>query len=134
MTKAIHVLVVVEMADDRPVDLCYEMLGLARRWVDAAGGAVHACVLGNGLDGVGDDLIAHGADRAHVVDAPVFAGYQADAWLPDLAAIVANVKPAAVMVGHTSQARTWRRAWPFAWVPPLPPDVTVFRSRTGSSM
>src|SRR5205823_790801 len=74
-----------------------------RRWVDASGGAVHACVLGNGLDGVGDDLILRGADRAYVVDAPAFAGYQADAWLPDLVAILAKVGPAVVIVGHTPQ-------------------------------
>jgi electron transfer flavoprotein alpha subunit len=103
MKNPTNLFVVVEIVDGRPVGLCYEMLGLARALVDASGGAVHACVLGNGLDGVGDDLIAHGADRAYVVDAPVFAGYQADAWLPDLAAIVANVNPAVVMVGHTPQ-------------------------------
>jgi electron transfer flavoprotein alpha subunit len=103
VTNPSNVIVVVEAPEGRPIDLCFEMLGLARRWVDASGGAVHACVLGNGIDGVGDDLVAHGADRAYVVDAPVFAGYQADAWLPDLVAIVANVKPVAVMVGHTSQ-------------------------------
>ena len=101
MTTPSNVFVIVETAEGRLIDLGYEMLGLARRWVDVSGGAVHVCVLGNGLDGVGDDLIAHGADRAYVVDAPLFAGYQADAWLPDLAAIVANVKPAAVMIGHT---------------------------------
>ncbi len=103
MTNPSHIFVVVETAEGRPIDLCYEMLGLARRWVEASGGAVHACVLGNGLDGVGSELIAHGADRAYVVDASVFAVYQADAWLPDLVAIVADVKPVAVMVGHTAQ-------------------------------
>lgn len=103
MTNPSTIFVVVEATEGRPIDLCYEMLGLARRLVAASGGAVHACVLGNGLDEVGDELIAHGADQVYVVDAPVFAEYQADAWLPDLVGIVANVKPAAVMVGHTAQ-------------------------------
>lgn len=103
MTNPSSVFVVVEVAEARPIDLCYEMLGLARRWVDASGGAVYACVLGNGLDGVGDGLIAYGADRIYLVDAPVFAEYQADAWVPDIVELVANVKPAAVVVGHTTQ-------------------------------
>lgn len=103
MTNPSTIFVVVEATEGRPIDLCYEMLGLARRLVAASGGAVHACVLGNGLDEVGDELIVHGADRVYVIDAPVFADYQADAWLPDLVGIVANVKPAAVMVGHTAQ-------------------------------
>jgi electron transfer flavoprotein alpha subunit len=103
VTSPSPVFVVVETADGRPVDLCYEMLGLARRWADAAGGTVHAGVLGHGLDGVGDELVKRGADRAYVVDAPVFSPYQADAWLPDVFALVGEVKPAAVMIGHTPQ-------------------------------
>ena len=103
MTNPSTVFVVVELAEGRPIDLCYEVLGVARRFADAMGGSVHACVLGSGLDGIGDDLIAHGSDRAYVVDAPGFAGYQADAWLPDLVAILGTVKPAAVIMGHTPQ-------------------------------
>jgi len=103
LTKPSNIFLVVATAEGRPDDLCYEMLGLARRLADASGGAVHACVLGNGLDGVGDDMLTHGADRAYVVDAPVFVAYQADAWLPDLVAIVAKLRPDVVMLGHTTQ-------------------------------
>jgi electron transfer flavoprotein alpha subunit len=103
MTAAIDVLVVIEMAEGRPLDLSYEMLGLARTCVDAGGGSVHACVLGSALDDIGDELVARGADRAYVVEAPALAVYQADAWLPDVAAIASAIKPAAVMIGHTPQ-------------------------------
>ena len=93
--------VVAEIVDGRPVDLCYEMLGLARALADASGGAVHVGILGSGLDGVGEGLIARGADSVRVVDAPIFAEYQADAWLPDLVAMIGQIRPDAVMVGHT---------------------------------
>ena len=93
--------VVVEVTDRRPISLAYEMLGLARELFDGSGGEVHACALGSGLDGLGEDLIAHGADRAYIIDEPFVANYQADAWLPDLIAAIGQVRPHAVMVGHT---------------------------------
>lgn len=101
MKNPSNLFVVGEVVDGHPVGLCHEMLGLARALVDASGGAVHAGILGSGLDGVGEDLIAHGADTVRVVDAPIFAEYQADAWLPDLVAMIVQARPDAVMVGHT---------------------------------
>ena len=95
------ILVVVETADGRPVDLVFEMLGLARRLADGLGGTVTAAALGAGLDGIGEVLVAGGADRVLIVDDAAFADYQADAWLPDLAGIVADAAPAAVLIGHT---------------------------------
>lgn len=102
MTEYNGILVVVETADSKPVDLAFEMLGLARRLVDdGLGGPVTAVVLGNELDGAGEALIAGGADRVLLVDDAAFANYQADAWLPDLAALIGAAAPAAVFIGHT---------------------------------
>jgi len=99
--KSVSILVVAEIADGRPIGLTHEMLGRARELADASGGTVIAGVLGNGVEGVGADLTAHGADRVFVVDSPLLAGYQADAWLPDLVNMIRQAQPDAVMVGHT---------------------------------
>ncbi|MBI3370882.1 MAG: electron transfer flavoprotein subunit alpha/FixB family protein [Betaproteobacteria bacterium] len=101
MKNASNLFVVAEVVDGHPVGLCHEMLGLARALADRSGGTVHAGVLGSGLGGAGEDLIAHGADTVRVIDAPIFAQYQADAWLPDLHAMIGQVRPDAVMIGHT---------------------------------
>ena len=95
------ILVIVETADVRHIDLTFEMLGLARRLADGPGGTVTAVALGNGLDGIGDVLVARGADRAVIADDVAFADYKADAWLPDLAKIVTEAAPVAVFIGHT---------------------------------
>ena len=95
------ILVVVETADGQPVDLVFEMLGLARRLIDGRGGAVTAVALGTGLDGIGEVLVARGADRVLIAADAAFADFQADAWLPDLARIVTEAAPAAVLIGHT---------------------------------
>ena len=101
MAESNGILVVVETADGQPVDLVFEMLGLARRLADSLGGTVTAVALGTNLDGVGEVLLARGADRVLIADDAAFADFQADAWLPDLARIVTEAAPAAVLVGHT---------------------------------
>ena len=53
MADSSGILVVVETADGQPVDLVFEMLGLARRLADSQGGAVTAAALGTGLNGIG---------------------------------------------------------------------------------
>jgi len=99
--KEASILVIVEMTDGHPNNLAYEMLGRTRELADQSGGTVLACVLGCGLDGVGNHLITHGADRAYLVDAGHLAEYQADAWLPDLVNVVRQARPDAAMIGHT---------------------------------
>ena len=101
MAQNSGIVVVIETADGQPIDLAFEMLGLARRLAGGVGGAVTAVVLGTGLNGVGEVLVAHGADRVVIADDAAFADYQADAWLPDLARIVTEAAPAAVLIGHT---------------------------------
>ena len=95
------ILVVIETADGQPIDPAFEMLGLARRLAGGVGGAVTAVALGTGLNGIGEVLGARGADRILIADDAAFADYQADAWLPDLARIVTETAPAAVLIGHT---------------------------------
>lgn len=97
-----NLFVVAELADRRPVGLCLELLGLGRALVGEMGGLVHAGVLGSGLAGVEAELIAHGADAVTLVDAPTFAQYQADAWLPDLLAMIDRARPDAVILGETA--------------------------------
>lgn len=102
MTENINgVLVFVEMVDNQPVELGLEMLGLARRITDSHGGTVTAVVFGTNLEGVGDSLIAYGADRVLINDNVIFANFHAEAWLPDLSKIVAEVAPAIVLIGHS---------------------------------
>ena len=95
------IVVVVETAEGHPVDLVFDMLGLARCLADDLGGTVTAAALGTDLGGIGEVLVARGADRVLVVDDAAFADFHTDAWLPDLVRIVTETAPAAVLVGHT---------------------------------
>ena len=95
------VLVVVEMVESQPIDLGLEMLALARRLTDSMGGTVTAVAFGTGLETTGEILTAYGADQVLINDNAIFANFHAEAWLPDLSKIVAEVAPAIVLIGHS---------------------------------
>ena len=95
------VLVVVEVLESLPIDLGLEMLALARRLTDSTGGIVTAVAFGSGLENTGDILIAHGADQVLINDNAIFANFHAEAWLPDLSKIIAEVAPDIVLIGHS---------------------------------
>ena len=95
------VLVVVEVSESQPIDLGLEMLALARRLTDSMGGIVTAVAFGTGLETTGETLIAHGADQVLINDNAIFANFHAEAWLPDLSKMIAEVAPAIVLIGHS---------------------------------
>ena len=95
------VLVVVEVLESQPIDLGLEMLALARRLTDSMGGIVTAIAFGTGLETTGETLIAHGADKVLINDNAIFANFHAEAWLPDLSKMIAEVAPAIVLIGHS---------------------------------
>ena len=96
------VLVVAEAEDGAPTQLSHEMLALARRLVDEAGGEVEAVLLGEDLGDSAGDLIAFGADRVHIGDGPFYAAYLAEAWLPKLIERAAKAPPAVILIGHNA--------------------------------
>jgi electron transfer flavoprotein alpha subunit len=95
------VLVVVEVVGSQPIDLGLEMLALARRLTDSMGGTVTAVAFGTGLETTGKILTAYGADQVLINDNAIFANFHAEAWLPDLSKIIAELAPAIVLIGHS---------------------------------
>ena len=101
MAASTDILVMAEAADGELASHNYEVLGLARRLADGWGGAVAAVLFGEDAKVLAPGLIAYGADRVQVADGDAFAAYQAEAWLPDLAAIARATSPAVILMGHT---------------------------------
>lgn len=92
-------LVIAETAEGRPAPVAYEALGLSRRFADAASGSVEACILGAAGPGTANDLIHHGADRVYTLGTP---DESAEAWLPDLVALIRESRPDAVSIGQSA--------------------------------
>ncbi|MPZ21952.1 MAG: electron transfer flavoprotein subunit alpha/FixB family protein [Dehalococcoidia bacterium] len=80
-----------------------EMIGAARRI--AGDGGVDAALVGSGVAGLAAQAAAYGADRVFVADNEVFADYQAEAFMPALAALVESADPDVILMGQTNAGR-----------------------------
>ena len=96
------VLVVAECLQGKATGPTRELLGLARRLAEPAGGTAVAALLGSGSAAAAPDLIAHGADTVFVAEHPTLGEYHADAWVPVLARICRQAACDAILINHNS--------------------------------
>jgi electron transfer flavoprotein alpha subunit len=97
------VLAVVELEDGAPTALTLELIALACTIAEAKGGkAIAACLAGQIEEGLGQELVAGGAAEVHTIVNELHEPYQADAWLPDLIALIGETGPAAILMPHTN--------------------------------
>ena len=96
------VLVIAETMQGKTTGPACELLGLARRLADQAGGTVAAALLGSGGDTAAKELIARGADKVFVAEHALLVEYHADAWVPVLARICRQAACDAVLICHNA--------------------------------
>lgn len=100
------VLVFGEITEDkRLAAITAELLGVARRLADGAGGPVTCAFLGSAIEAIAGEAIAFGADRVLVVDDPLLADYQGDAYLPVAERVSREADPAVILLGQTMLGR-----------------------------
>ena len=66
------------------------------------GGEVVSILIGDGVAGVANELIAYGADRVVTVEHPHLKAYTSDGFSQALMAVVEQEKPEAIVFGHTA--------------------------------
>lgn len=96
-----NTLVVAEVRNGNIRPVSYECIAAARQI--AEGGNVTAVLIGQ--EGFAQDLIQRGADRVITVKGENLANYTPDAWLGALQKVHLEVKPDAVLFGHTGIGR-----------------------------
>ena len=96
------VLVVAEVSDGKLAGIAQELLGAGRRLADALGDKLAAAVLGSQVGDSGTEAIAYGADTAYVIDDPLLASPQPDAYAAALERLCRDVQPSILLVGKTS--------------------------------
>ena len=91
--------------DNRLASITAELLGAAGRLAEGVGGPVTCALLGSAIEALAQEAIAFGADKVIVVDDPILAEYQGDAYVPIAQRICNEVEPAVVLLGQTMQGR-----------------------------
>src|ERR671924_2079397 len=100
--EARGVLVLAEVSDGKLAGIAQELLGVGRRLADALGEELAAAVLGSQVGDSGTEAIAYGADKAYVIDDPLLASPQPDAYTAALEHLCRDTQPNIVLLGKTS--------------------------------
>ncbi|MBI3931943.1 MAG: electron transfer flavoprotein subunit alpha/FixB family protein [Acidobacteria bacterium] len=82
-----------------------EAVSEARRLADALGTTVGAVLIGSGVEGLADELAAHGADEVYVFDDAALSRYATEVWARAMAQVVGDAKPKAVLVPFTAMGK-----------------------------
>ncbi len=99
------ILVFVEQHDNSLTGVGLELLGEARRLAARLKTDVWAVVLGDKVDGLGEELISYGADKVFVADDSILKDYQGDAYSQVLVDLIKKEHPEIVLIGATDIGR-----------------------------
>jgi len=83
----------------------YELLGEGRRLADKLGVELCAVLLGEQVEALARDLIAHGADKVYLAQDAALAHYRTGPYTDVLAGLVNQRKPEIVLISATPQGR-----------------------------
>ena len=93
--------VFVEQRDNNIRKVTYEMISEAKKFGDE----VSAVVFGKGVEALAPNFAKYGADKVLAVDGDVFANYTTGAFVAQMAAMINESKPNAVLFAHTFNGR-----------------------------
>ena len=82
-----------------------QLLGGGRALADELGHELCALLLGHNVKPFADTLIAHGADKVYVADAPILENYQTDSYTGVIVDTIKQYKPNIVIYGATHIGR-----------------------------
>ena len=97
--------VFIEQTEGEPAKVSWELLGKGRELADTLSVPLSAVVLGENVEGLCHESFAYGADRAYLMDAPVFRHYRTESYLKGLCHLVDRYKPEIILMGATGLGR-----------------------------
>jgi len=97
--------VFIEQTEGEPAKVSWELLGKGRELADTLGVPLSAVVLGEGVENLCHEAFAFGADRAYLMDAPVFRHYRTESYLKGVCHLVDRYKPEIILMGATGLGR-----------------------------
>ncbi len=94
-----------EVKDDKIAPISAEGLGIGRKLADELGEELVAVLVGSGVGNPAQQAIAHGADKAYVVDDALLKDYQTDAYVKVLEKVVGQITPQVLIMGQNDTGR-----------------------------
>jgi electron transfer flavoprotein alpha subunit len=94
-----------EVRDGKVRRASLEAVSEARRLAGPLGATVQAVLIGQGTAPLAAEVASYGADRVHVFDDAALAAYATEVWARALGQVIAQEKPAAVLVPFTAMGK-----------------------------
>ncbi len=94
-----------EVKDDKMLPIAAEGLGIGRKLADELGQELAAVLVGSNIGNLAQQAIAHGADRAYVVDDTLLKDYQADAYVNVMEKVIGQIAPQVLIMGQNDCGR-----------------------------
>lgn len=97
--------VFVEQAEGEVAKVSWELLGKGRELADTLGVKLFAVVIGEQVEQLCYEAFAYGADKAYLVDSPVFRHYRTNAYLMAVCDLIDTYRPEIILMGATGLGR-----------------------------
>lgn len=97
--------VYVEHSEGQPAHVSWELLGAAAELAKARKSEVSVVILGDQVAHLCHEAFAYGADKAYLMDAPVFRHYRTEAYYKAICSLVNKYKPEILLIGATGEGR-----------------------------
>lgn len=105
MSEYQGVLVYCETAEGKLASIAGELLGAGSRLAQELGQQLSAVLIGSGVGGLAQEVIAQGADKVYVVDDPQLQDYLTDPYLHVMDKVIKQAMPQIVLLGQTQIGR-----------------------------
>ena len=96
-----NILIVAEEREGTLRKVAYELVTVANAMARELGGAMEACVLGNGVAACADSLAQTGVTQVYCADSPALQHFAPEVFAATLADVIRQAAPAAILFGAT---------------------------------
>ncbi len=100
-----NLFVFCELDEGKPADVSLELLTKGRSLANTLGCKLEAVVLGNGLEGIENELYPYGTDVVHVADDPVLEHYRTLPFTSVIVGLFRQEQPQIALMGATTTGR-----------------------------
>lgn len=97
-----EVLVVAEQRQGRLLDVSLELLGKATELAETLGGTSAAVLMGDAVEEMAQQIMAHGARKVYLLEDPALRFYQSGAYVTLLAELIVERRPEIVLLPATN--------------------------------
>jgi len=97
--------VFVEHTEGEPAEVSWELLGVGAELAKTLGTELCSAVVGDKVEHLCQESFAYGADKAYLIDAPVFHYYRTEPYYKAICYLIEKHKPEIMLVGATGLGR-----------------------------